>query len=125
MEGLRAEVVDGPSGSGSRPSRVVNLLGEIDLVTAPSLDAALGIAFGERTVVTVNLAQVSFLDSVGISELVRARNRLRSVDGDLFVVNAQANVQTVLLLSGLEDLIADPDLKLSPRRRRWVPSRED
>jgi ABC-type transporter Mla MlaB component len=87
---FRAEVVEDPSAKGPGLGHVVTLVGEIDVATAPSLEAALSIAFSERGNVIVDMAGVTFMGSSGIGELVRARRRLLSVDGNLSVRSADS-----------------------------------
>jgi anti-sigma B factor antagonist len=94
---FRAEVVEDPSA----------LVGEIDVATAPSLEAALSIAFSERGNVIVDMAGVTFMGSSGIGELVRARRRLLSVDGNLSVRNAPPCVRQVFTVCGLDELLAE------------------
>jgi anti-anti-sigma factor len=102
--GLQAEVVEDRSSHGDGPGQRVNLAGEIDMVTAPTLAAALDLAFAERCQVTVDMAGVTFMGSSGVATLVHARKRLRAVDGDLSVTNVAPHVRRVLEICGLADL---------------------
>jgi anti-anti-sigma factor len=76
------------------------------MATAPSLDAALDQAFAERAVVTVDVTHLRFMDSTGINVLVRARKRLRSVDGDLVLRGALGHIKRVLEMCGLQDFLS-------------------
>jgi len=77
------------------------------MATAPSLEAALGMAFAERCTVIVDMARVTFMASSGIGKLVRARKRLRAADGDLFVRNVPPNVRQVFTICGLDELFGE------------------
>jgi anti-sigma B factor antagonist len=66
---------------------VVAVDGELDLYTAPDLEAALlgALAAGGRRI-AVDLALTTFIDSVALGTLVRAAKELRQEDGMLVVV---------------------------------------
>jgi anti-sigma B factor antagonist len=55
---------------------VLRVEGEVDLVTAPALATALAGATAEPGDVTVDLREVSFMDSTGLRVLLEARERL-------------------------------------------------
>jgi anti-sigma B factor antagonist len=77
--------------------------GEADLSSAPSVDAALeaAIAAANAGHVEVDLSQVTFLDSSGISALLRGR-RMAEDNGVAFkVVGAHGLVLDVLELTGV------------------------
>jgi anti-sigma B factor antagonist len=81
---------------------VVAVAGEIDLATAPELGAALdGIEGSPGSTVHLDLAEVSFLDSSGISVLVDFRSRLETGGASLALHRASPTVQRVLEISGL------------------------
>jgi anti-sigma B factor antagonist len=108
MGAFRAEVVESHPAPGAEPRQLVKIAGEIDVATAPSLEAALDLAFAERCTVTVDLAGVTLIASSGIGTLVRARQRLHAVGGDLALINASANIRHVFAICGLDDLFAGP-----------------
>jgi anti-sigma B factor antagonist len=86
----------------SGPGRVV-VAGEIDLRTSPELREALADASAvEGSEVVIDLTGVTFIDSSGISELLRASNaghRLR-------LRHPAASVRSLFELAGL-DQVAD------------------
>jgi anti-sigma B factor antagonist len=82
--------------------RVVHVAGEIDLVSAPELDACLQALDG---FVVVDLRDVAFLDSSGIAVLIAARKRLTAAGGDLTLHNANDMVSRTLEAVGLPDWI--------------------
>ena len=61
--------------------RVV-LCGDLDLATAPELERALDRLTGE---VTLDCHQLEFIDSTGLSVLMRAHNRLATENGRLWI----------------------------------------
>ena len=84
-----------------RDSRVV-VSGDLDLATAPQLMSAVEslAATGARRVV-VDLGAVSFMDSSGISALLRADQRLRGAGGVMVLGPMSAQVASVLQMTGL------------------------
>jgi anti-anti-sigma factor len=55
--------------------------------------------------VCVDLSDVSFMDSTGISELVVARERLHATGGALTIRTPAPNVRRVLEITGLGPLL--------------------
>jgi anti-anti-sigma factor len=81
---------------------ILTVSGEIDLATAPSLAAALDeIEAASGRSVHLDLAEVTFLDSSGISVLVNCRRRLEDAGGGLVLHRATPTVRRVLEISGL------------------------
>ena len=88
--------------SGNGEATVV-VAGEVDMATAPQLDACL-CAQAARNVV-VDLAGVSFLDSSGLGALVHARKILAANGHTLRVSGEQDNIRTVLEVTGLLEVL--------------------
>ena len=81
---------------------VVIVHGEMDLVTAPRVGGAVAAA-GELAGVVVDLSEVGFLDSSGLSELLVAE---RSLEGRLAIVCAPAGaVHRLMGVAGLEQAL--------------------
>lgn len=81
---------------------VVDVVGEIDLYTAPLLRAALNeaVADGARRIV-VDMTGTQFLDSTGLGVLVGGLKRVRTVDGDLELVCSSEKILKVFRITGL------------------------
>jgi anti-sigma B factor antagonist len=75
------------------------LNGEVDAHTAPALAAAL--AELPSGVVTLDMADVSFMDSSGLRVLMEATTRARDGGGDLTVSNPSPAVARLVEISGL------------------------
>jgi anti-sigma B factor antagonist len=85
---------------------VVSAAGELDIHTAPELQDALDAptrTAGRRVI--VDLAEVPFVDSTGISVLVVALKHVREAEGSLDVVVTSPRVLKVLALTGLDVVI--------------------
>src|SRR4051812_9434807 len=89
---------------------LIRVSGEIDAATAPELREAIVLAHQctERDV-TVDLAQVTFIDSSGIAALVDAHRGLEAMGHRLRIRNAQGHVERVLWIAGATEVVA-PDL---------------
>jgi anti-sigma B factor antagonist len=81
--------------------------GEIDLVTAPVLEAQLKDLWAAGwTDVTADLSGVTFLDSTGVHVLVTARSNAMEQGAAFSVMNGNRAVSEVLRICGVEDLLA-------------------
>lgn len=87
---------------------VLRARGELDVATAPRLASAVDAALesGAHNVL-LELDDVTFLDSSGIREIVRARKQLKERGGRLVVDGASGAVQQVLEVSGLLQSLTD------------------
>ncbi|HLI15766.1 MAG TPA: STAS domain-containing protein [Acidimicrobiales bacterium] len=95
---------------------VVTAIGEVDVSTAPLLrDGLLGVPADEPLVV-VDLSEVTFLDSTGISVLVAARKRALGASVRLVVTRPQ--IAKVLEVTGLAS-----QFEVVAARREALPAR--
>jgi anti-sigma B factor antagonist len=89
------------------PAAGVAVRGEIEIATAPELTAALDEAI--RTTsgpFVIDLTNVGFLDSSGITCLVRARALLGRDDRTLGLICPPGSTRRVLSLVGMDELVA-------------------
>jgi anti-sigma B factor antagonist len=85
----------------------IALRGEVELATAPRLTAALDDAIRSTSgPFVVDLDAVDFLDSSGISCLVRARALLGRDDRALAVICPPGIARRALELTGIDELVA-------------------
>ncbi len=97
---LEVEVIDGAD------EAVIVLGGEMDTHTARSLSERVNEVLGSRSPsLVVDAAELRFLDSSGISELLRLRQR--AIDGGAVfrVRSATPTVRRVLEITGLVELL--------------------
>lgn len=81
----------------------VGVVGEVDVSNASELREALDAVLAEApAAVTVDLAEVAYIDSTGIGVLVGAATRAAEDGVSFSVANPQANVRRVLGLLGVE-----------------------
>ncbi len=82
---------------------VLDVLGELDVASAPQFDAAVQLLIsGSRDRVTVRMADVSFIDSSGLGALLRA-DRVARAHGRTFAIrDASDRVRRLLALTALD-----------------------
>lgn len=83
--------------------------GELDIATAPRLGQAVSEHAADGTVVTIDLAQVAFLDSTGLSVLIRARRDAQASGRPLEIVNPTASARRLFELTGTTGFLLDAD----------------
>ena len=90
-------------------TRTVVLSGEIDLVSASALWEALEPVLEGAKRVVVDLSSVRFIDSTGLSVLVRAHRRLSHNGGVLVVRSPSEMAWRVLRITGLDSIFGLTD----------------
>lgn len=83
---------------------VVTVAGEIDLFSAWLIDATLADAHDDRHV-RIDCAEVNFMDSTGLSALLRHSHRLRGGGGSLRLTRPSGAVRHVVDIAGLGDIL--------------------
>jgi anti-anti-sigma factor len=105
--------------SRSGDCEVIAIRGELDLASGPELEAALqNVAVPSTRSVVVDLRELEFMDSTGLSIVVRAHQRLAQQGVELSLVKGPPQVQRLLDLTGVADrlrLVAAPDELLHGR----------
>lgn len=80
---------------------VVKVVGELDLATAPQLQKVL-VDLSEQGArqVTIDLAEMGFIDSNGLSALITAWKHMREIGGDLALRSPSASAMKVFEITG-------------------------
>jgi anti-sigma B factor antagonist len=106
MPGLKVETRNGTR------DVMLSVQGDVDLATAPELEAALERALkGPARRLVVDLRGVEFLDSTGLALLVRQEEAARASHRHLVVVKGPPQVQQVFELTGVSGhltMVAEP-----------------
>jgi anti-sigma B factor antagonist len=119
ISGSRSPVDNGFSVETRQRDRatVVSVSGELDLVTTPMLEAELERAGGARAQrLILDLRRVSFMDSTGLSLLVKAQHRADATPRQLAVVKGTEQVLRLLKLTGVADRLTLID---TPEQSPW------
>jgi anti-sigma B factor antagonist len=93
--------------------------GELDIASAPELEQALDQIRPDVTkLVIVDLRELEFMDSTGLSIIVRAHQRLSEDGCELTLIKGPPQVQRLLDLTGVADRVrlgSEPDELLNGR----------
>jgi anti-sigma B factor antagonist len=81
---------------------VVALHGELDVGSAPTLDAAFEFIDGRTGELVLDLADLDFIGSTGLTRLVMLHKRLAATAGRVTLARPQPQVHRVLTLTGLD-----------------------
>jgi anti-anti-sigma factor len=88
---------------------VLRLFGELDLASSPALEEELQ-KVSARQLIVVDLRELEFIDSTGLSVLVKAHQRARELGHQFGLVKGAGQVQRLLGLTGLADRLTIADL---------------
>ena len=84
---------------------VIDVLGEIDMYTAPRLrELLINLVSKGSYQLVVNLDKVGFLDSTGLGVLVGGLKRVRAHDGSLDLVCTQRRILKIFRITGLTEV---------------------
>jgi len=84
----------------------VTVRGELDLSTAPALSRSLAEVLDQHPQrVVVDMGDLAFIDSTGLTLLVRTSNALKQHAGALWLTHPRPGVRKVLELVGLDGLL--------------------
>jgi anti-sigma B factor antagonist len=90
---------------------VISVGGELDLASSPALEEELErVAQSDAQLVVVDLRNLEFMDSTGLSVLVRAHQRAEENNRRLGLVNGSQQVQRLLTLTGVADRLMLTDV---------------
>jgi anti-sigma B factor antagonist len=85
----------------------VRLVGELDMSTASMLrEELVGLAAQGPTQVTVDLSELVFVDSTGLSVLITGLKRLRQQGGDMSLRSPTPATRRVLEITGLTEVFS-------------------
>lgn len=98
---------------------ILHLNGELDVATAPDLDAALARAGnGEASTIIIDLRELSFMDSTGLRAILGAHARAEESGSRLGLVRGSDQVQRLLSLTRVAErleIVDRPEDLLAPR----------
>ncbi|GAA2769684.1 STAS domain-containing protein [Streptomyces showdoensis] len=89
---------------------VLTVAGELDMETADRLQELLTEQFGQgRRRLVLDLSALDFMDSSGLNVLIRAVNKARQSDGDLYLAAPTPAVRRILEITGVTTTIPPHD----------------
>jgi anti-sigma B factor antagonist len=102
----RTDVVDG--------SAVVSVTGDVDLMSAPHLREAMEEALGRSPHLIVDVAEMTFIDSSGLSALVHAHRQAADAGGSMTVRRPSPTLKRLLSITHLETVLVVDDAETGP-----------
>ena len=86
---------------------VITPSGEIDLASAPALREQIttALASSSSTVLVVDLADVTFMDSSGLTCLAFAHQQMHQRDGRVEVRNVTSSVRKLITVVGMDQVV--------------------
>jgi anti-anti-sigma factor len=94
-------------------ARLLSVAGELDLASSPTLEQELERVLADGPgLVIIDLRELEFIDSTGLSVLIRAHNRAQETGHRLGVVNGSRQVRRLLSLTGVAErltIVESPD----------------
>ncbi len=91
-------------------STVISVSGELDLASSPALQEELDrVAASDSQMLIIDLRELDFMDSTGLSVLVRAHQRIEEQGRQLAMVKGPQQVQRLLSLTGVADRLTVVD----------------
>jgi anti-sigma B factor antagonist len=95
---------------GTGAATVIAVSGELDLASSPTLEEELErVAGSDAPLMIVDLRDLEFMDSTGLSVLVRAHQRASELGKRFGLVNGSPQVQRLLSLTGLAERLTMAD----------------
>ena len=89
---------------------VIGVSGELDLASSPALQEELDrVAASDSEMLIIDLRGLDFMDSTGLSVLVRAHQRAEEQGRQLAMVKGPQQVQRLLSLTGVADRLTVVD----------------
>lgn len=92
---------------------VLSVRGELDLASSPALEEQVERAVAEaQSTVIIDLRELEFMDSTGLSVLIRAHQRAQEAGHRLAIVNGSRQVRRLLSLTGVAErltVVDDPE----------------
>ncbi len=86
---------------------MIAVSGELDLASSPMLEERLDQVFGsDAPLVILDLRELDFMDSTGLSVLIRAHHTAEEADRRLYLVKGPPQVQRLLSLTGVGERLS-------------------
>ena len=97
----RTDIVDG--------SAVVSVAGDVDLASAVHLREVMDDALGRSSHLVVDVAEMTFIDSSGLSALVHAHRHAAEAGGSLTLRSPSPTLKRLLSITHLETVLVVDD----------------
>ena len=85
-------------------SPIVRVFGDLDVASTDGLITVADEVLGDGIALTLDLGEVTFMDSTGLGALIKIRNHIIDRGGDFALSSVSSAVVRVLVLVGMADL---------------------
>lgn len=83
----------------------IQLVGDVDIQSSASLKEEInGMLNQVETDLMIDCENLSYIDSTGLGVLIGVLKRVKSVEKDITIVNAQTNIKKLLGITGLDKI---------------------
>lgn len=83
----------------------IQLVGDVDIQSSASLKEEInGMLNQVETDLMIDCESLSYIDSTGLGVLIGVLKRVKSVEKDITIVNAQTNIKKLLGITGLDKI---------------------
>lgn len=83
----------------------IQLVGDVDIQSSNHLKEEINGMLNEvETDLMIDCASLSYIDSTGLGVLIGVLKRVRKVEKDITIVNAQNNIKKLLGITGLDKI---------------------
>lgn len=87
-------------------SWIVDIIGELDILTSVEFKKTLNDMLDEmESSIKLNCENLFYIDSTGLGVIIGILNRVKSNSNNISIVNAQANIDKLIKISGLDKVI--------------------
>ncbi len=83
----------------------VSIEGRLDTLTAPELEEMLEPAMNGLEALVIDLTDLAYISSAGLRVLVNAAQVMEAQNGEMKVLNANADVRNIFDITGLTDAL--------------------
>ena len=83
---------------------IIEIVGRLDTITAPSLDKAINEDIGDATNLVLDVKGMEYISSAGLRVLLSAQKKMQKI-GSMKVVNVCEDVMDVFEMTGFADIL--------------------
>jgi anti-sigma B factor antagonist len=85
---------------------IVEIIGELDILTSVDFKKSLNDMLDEmESNIKLNCENLFYIDSTGLGVIIGILNRVKNNGNNISIVNAQANIDKLIKISGLDKVI--------------------
>lgn len=87
-------------------SWIVEIIGELDILTSVEFKKSLNDMLNElESNIKLNCENLFYIDSTGLGVIISMLNRVKNSNNNISIINAQANIDKLIRISGLDKVI--------------------